>query len=155
MPSCYKIAQFFIRYAHEAGSLLTNLKLQKLVYYAQAWHLAIHGSPLFEEDFEAWVHGPVIPELYQKYKQYKWNPISEDVDKPVLSEELEEFLEEVIDVYFSYDAYELERMTHCEAPWIEARGAIPIDEPSNAIITKESMKTYYATRAELEEEVKN
>lgn len=65
--TCFDIAKHFIRFANEEGSFISNLKLQKLVYYAQAWHLAIHGTPLFEEDFEAWVHGPVIPSLYQKY----------------------------------------------------------------------------------------
>ena len=59
------------------GLTSCNLKLQKLVYYAQAWHLALRDVPLFEEDFEAWVHGPVIPALYQEYKKFGWRPILE------------------------------------------------------------------------------
>lgn len=62
------VADYFIWLANDSGSFISNLKLQKLVYYAQAWYLAIYGQSLFDEDFEAWVHGPIIPSLYQKYK---------------------------------------------------------------------------------------
>src|SRR5260221_3271487 len=79
MISCFDVADYFIRLANETGSFISNLKLQKLVYYAQAWHLGIKGAPLFQEDFQAWVHGPVIPELYQKYKSFAWQPIVTDV----------------------------------------------------------------------------
>ena len=54
---------------------ISNLKLQKLIYYAQAFHLAIYELPFFDEDFEAWTHGPVCPEIYHKYKHYKSSPI--------------------------------------------------------------------------------
>ncbi|MBW4622042.1 MAG: DUF4065 domain-containing protein [Cyanosarcina radialis HA8281-LM2] len=63
MRSCFDVASYFIDLANKTGNTVNNLKLQKLVYYSQAWHLAIHGTPLFEEDFQAWIHGPVIPEL--------------------------------------------------------------------------------------------
>lgn len=73
------IADYFIAVSNSTHDLITNLRLQKLVYYAQAWHLAIYQEPLFSEDFQAWVHGPVIPQLYTQYKEYKWNPITKDV----------------------------------------------------------------------------
>src|SRR6185369_5131439 len=74
------IADYFIGLANETGSLITNLKLQKLVYYAQAWNLALNdGRALFDDDFEAWVHGPVIFDLYNDYRALKWNPISKGV----------------------------------------------------------------------------
>lgn len=148
MLTCYEVANYFIRLANETGSYISNLKLQKLVYYAQAWHLAIHGTPLFEEDFEAWVHGPVIPALYQQYRDFGWKPILKDVEQPSFSEDVQNFLQEVAEVYFACDAYELERMTHHEDPWIKARSGIPDDAPSNAIISKESMREYYKARAE-------
>ena len=151
MLTCYHVANFFIKLANEAGSYISNLKLQKLVYYAQAWHLALHDTPLFEEDFEAWVHGPVIPALYREYKSYGWEPILQDVEKPEFPESVENFLLEVAEVYFACDAYELERMTHQEAPWIMARGKLSMDTPCNAIISKESMKEYYKARAEEED----
>ncbi|TAF05170.1 MAG: DUF4065 domain-containing protein [Nostocales cyanobacterium] len=146
------IADYFIWLANETGSFLSNLKLQKLVYYAQAWYLALYGQPLFAEDFEAWVHGPVIPDLYQEYKKFGWKPILKDVEEPTFSDQVHEFLKELTEVYFGCDAFELEQMTHREYPWIEARGNIPQDAPSNAIISKEAMKEYYQKRAEAEED---
>ena len=142
------IAVFFLHLAKVTGSYISNLKLQKLVYYAQAWYLALYDLPLFEEDFEAWVHGPVIPVLYQEYKKSGWKPILEDVEEPILPEEIKNFLNEVAQVYFVCDAYELERMTHQEDPWIKARAGLPMDAPCNRIISKESMREYYKARAE-------
>lgn len=149
MLTCFDIADYFINLANETGSFISNLKLQKLVYYAQAWYLAIYGKPLFEEDFQAWVHGPVIPELYQKYKKFSWRPIDEDVN-PNLPTPIQEFLSDVADEYFACDAYELERMTHIEDSWNQARGNIPMDEASEAIISKEWMKEYYGSRVKEE-----
>lgn len=148
--SCFHIADYFIWLSNETGSFISNLKLQKLVYYAQAWHLALYDTPLFPEDFEAWVHGPVIPVLYQKYKNRGWQPICQDA-KPVLPKEVHDFLSEVAEEYFACDAYELERMTHAETPWNLARGGIQSDAPSNAVIEKEWMKEYYKSRVEEED----
>jgi len=148
MLTCYDIAKYFIRLANETGSYISNLKLQKLVYYAQGWYLAIYDTPLFEEDFEAWIHGPVIPALYREYKDFGWKPIIKDVEKSSFCEDIYNFLEEVSDVYFACDAYELERMTHQEAPWVNARRGLPMDVPSNEVISKESMRNYYKARAE-------
>ena len=147
MLSCFDVADFFIQKANKTGSFISNLKLQKLVYYAQAWHLGIHGTPLFDEDFEAWIHGPVIPSLYQEYKIFRWEPIKKEVTT-VPPKEFIEFLEEVSEEYFSCDAYELEQMTHAEDPWLIARKGIAADIPSNKIIEKEWMKEYYGKRAE-------
>lgn len=147
MVSCFDIAEYFIGLANETGSFISNLKLQKLAYYAQAWHLALNESSLFEEDFQAWVHGPVIPSLYQKYKSFGWQPILEEVN-PNLPEDVVQFLDEVAEEYFACDAYELEQMTHIEDPWNCARGDLPPDAPSNAIIEKTWMKEYYGARVE-------
>lgn len=147
MQSCFDVASYFIVLANKTGTTIGNLKLQKLVYYSQAWHLAIHGTPLFEEDFQAWVHGPVVPELFQKYKAFGWQPIKENAS-PDLSEDVLSFLNEVAEEYFACDAYELERMTQVEAPWNQARGDLQPDAPSNAAIEKEWMKEYYGARGE-------
>ncbi|PSF35524.1 hypothetical protein C7H19_16040 [Aphanothece hegewaldii CCALA 016] len=147
MLSCFNVADYFIRLANETGSFVSNLKLQKLVYYAQAWHLALYDVPLFEEDFQAWIHGPVIPTLYQKYRVFGWRPITEDVN-PILPEAIQDFLNEVAQEYFACDAYELEQMTHAETPWNRARGDLPPDAHSNAVIKKEWMKEYYGSRVE-------
>lgn len=148
MLTCFDIANYFIWMANETGSFISNLKLQKLVYYAQAWYLALYGKPLFQEDFQSWIHGPVIPDLYHKYKNFGWRPIIEDVHPPRISEEVLEFLSEVVEEYFSCEAYELERMTHVEKPWNQARHGLPPDAPSSDVIEKEWMKEYYQARAE-------
>lgn len=152
MVKVQDIADYFIWLANYTGSFISNLKLQKLVYYAQAWYLAIHDKPLFDEDFEAWIHGPVIPELYKEYCGFKWKPILKEVEEPKFSEEVRQFLDEVADVYFGLDAYELEQMTRSEAPWIEARGYLPTDASCNEIISKESMREYFKPRVEEEED---
>lgn len=145
--SCFDIANYFIWLANETGSFISNLKLQKLVYYTQAWHLALYGTPIFQEDFQAWVHGPVIPGLYQKYKHFGWQPILEETT-PSLPDSTLQFLQEVAEEYFACDAYELEQMTHAEAPWNQARKNLPPDAPSCAVIQKEWMKEYYGARVE-------
>ncbi len=150
MLSCFNIADYFVWLANETGSFVSNLKLQKLVYYAQAWHLALRDTPLFQEDFQAWVHGPVIPTLYQKYNNFGWQPILEDAN-PQLPEEVQYFLHEVAEEYFACDAYELEQMTHAESPWNWAREDLLPDSPSEAVIKKEWMKEYYGSRVEEED----
>jgi uncharacterized phage-associated protein len=141
------IADYFLCLANETGSFVSNLKLQKLVYYAQAWHLALYDRPLFEEDFQAWVHGPVIPELFEKYQRFGWKPISEEVH-PDLPRPIVKHLEEVADEYFSCDAYLLERMTHAEAPWQLAREGLAADAISENIIRQDWIKEYYKTRVQ-------
>lgn len=145
------VADYFIWLANSTGSYVSNLKLQKLVYYAQAWHLALKGSPLFNEDFEAWIHGPVIPSLYHEYKDFGWHPIDRYIHDEELFEGLGdviEFLNEVADEYFSVDAYDLERMTHLETPWLRARAGLSPDALSNAVIEKAWMKEYYHAHAQ-------
>ena len=69
------VSDLFLCWASIDGDLITNLKLQKLLYYAQAWHLAHFGSPLFSDDIEAWQYGPVIKSIYQKYSKFGNQPI--------------------------------------------------------------------------------
>ena len=155
-----KIADYFISLSNERHNLITNLKLQKLIYYAQAWHLAIYNKPLFEEDFEAWVHGPVLPALYNNYKHFSWKPIiREDLEEGAFSQieqsldpTTQKFLGDLADEYFGLNAYELERLTHSENPWKNARAGIPEDQPSNAVIDKREMQTYYSQYMEDGEE---
>ncbi len=119
--SCQDVANFFICFANETGSFISNLKLQKLTYYAQAWHLANFGEPIFDEDFQAWVHGPVIYSLWKSYNKYGYLPITEKPDCPEFEAPTKGLLDEVASVYFPLDAYELELMSHKEDPWVNAR----------------------------------
>jgi uncharacterized phage-associated protein len=122
------------------------------LYYAQAWYLAFEDTPLFDEDFEAWVHGPTIPALFYEYKElFRFKPMLKEVEKPEFPQEVQEFLDELSDDYFFRDACELELMKRREDPWIKARGELPRDEPCHAILSKELKKEYYKTRVIVEE----
>lgn len=143
MTTIYLVADYFIRRASESGSVMTNLKLQKLCYYAQAWYLALQDERLFSERFEAWVHGPVNRGLYDRFRSYRWNPITEDVEKPQFPEKVEQHLETIVENFFACDAYELERMTHEEKPWIEARNGLPEDAPCSTLIQEDTMAAFY------------
>lgn len=137
------VADWFIARSHEVGDPITPLKLQKLVYYAQAWYVAIYGKPLVRDEFQAWLHGPVSPKLYQRFKSLQWRVIEEDVEKPELPTEIAAHLEEVMEQYGGYSAWDLERLTHTEPPWIEARGDVPADANSENPISVEAMRDYY------------
>jgi uncharacterized phage-associated protein len=142
-----KLADFLLLECRERGELLTNLKLQKLIYYADAWNLVIRKTSLVSEDFEAWVHGPVLPSQFHRFKEYRWKPIDRDIEAPNLSQEIITHLKEIVDVFGSESAVALELMTHRERPWIEARGDLAPTDPSNAKISKETMRVYYSTLA--------
>lgn len=143
----FDVADYLISECRERGEILTNLKLQKLLYYADAWNLALRDAALFDEDFKAWVHGPVLLSQYHRFKDYKWHPITEEIEKPQLPDDLSAFLDEIIDVFGSETAVSLELMTHREEPWLEARGDTPPTEPSTATISKETMKRFYRSFA--------
>ncbi len=126
MPKRYAasdIARYFLaKQDPDAGDLISHLKLQKLCYYAQGVGLAARGEPLFGEPLEAWLHGPVVPELYQQYKLHGNNPIP-----PVADLAFEEFdaadrmiLDDVYTYYAQFSGWRLRQMTHNEAPWKEA-----------------------------------
>ncbi len=144
-PTASDIAKYFIASFQKKKKEISNLKLQKLLYYAQAWHLALYGSPLFADSIEAWVHGPVVPSVFREYKRYAWRPITENVEAQTTAD-VKFHLTEVIGVYGEFDATKLERMTHREGPWKETRGTLSPDEPSNRVITQESIKKYFSAR---------
>lgn len=138
------VSDFLLFNSREKGEVLTNLKLQKLLYYSQAWFLALHDRPLFDEEFQAWVHGPVLPSQYFRFSDFRWKPITEDVMQPTLADEISDHLCEVLEVFGVETAVALEQMTHDEMPWKRARGDLPPHEPSKAIIHKDWMKAFYA-----------
>jgi uncharacterized phage-associated protein len=150
-----KIAEYFIHLSKETNRPISNKKLQKLVYYSQAWTLAIKGTSLFKESIEAWIHGPAIPYLYQKYKKYGFSPI-EFKKKCLIPKDLPEkdILDEVWRVYGKYDADYLELLSHQEKPWIEARGLLEFNESSKCIISHKTMKNFYRNFLKINNEKK-
>ena len=138
------IATFIVQ---KAGTPISNLKLQKLLYYVQGWHLGIHGKPVFDEQIEAWVHGPVVPVVFREYRDFKWNPIAVSELPAKIDPEISEHTLSVLGAYGKLTAAQLEAVSHIEEPWIEARKGLGPKEPSNAVITHASMKRFFGKRA--------
>lgn len=127
---------------------ITNLKLQKLLYYSQGWYLALNnGQPLFNDRIEAWVHGPVVPIVFRKYRDFKWSRLPAEIPLNDLTTNASEHIDEVISVYGHLSPWDLERMTHSEDPWKEARGTLSPDMPSSVPIGLESMRRFFARQA--------
>lgn len=143
MASARDYANYIVAFFQECEDPITNLKLQKLLYYVQGWHLALLGKPAFDEPLQAWVHGPVQPGVYHEFKRYRWNPIADAVTAPALSDESRAVVDEVLEAYGVESAYELERRTHREPPWLAARGDLPLHEESTAEISLAEMKNYF------------
>ncbi|MCK5413049.1 MAG: SocA family protein [Candidatus Pacebacteria bacterium] len=116
---------------------MTNLKLQKILYFAQAYYLAKLGKVLFSDNIEAWAYGPVIPSVYGKYKKNGSNPIISEKDKSTISQEDKESLQKIWDAFGGYSASRLVDITHAHSPWKEA------SQTSNQIISQKSLKEYY------------
>jgi uncharacterized phage-associated protein len=145
MLKCKQVANYFLALFNndEAGELISNLKLQKLVYYAQALYLAKHNEPLFENEIEAWAYGYVIPELYQEFKQYGSNaiPPPADFDYSVYPDVVRETLDEVYLNYGQYSAWRLSQITHEESLWHEYKMG-----KNKCIVPKEEIKKYFQTK---------
>ena len=149
MLSCYDAAKYFLAQASEdAGDLISNLKLQKLVYYAQGFHLALYDEPLFPEVIEAWTHGPVVPDLYRYYKKYGAGaiPCPESIDFSIYDEESKSLLDEVYCVFGQFAAWKLRKMTQEEYPW-------KLAVQNSATITHQSLQEYFKTQLNREEAV--
>lgn len=134
---------FLAQVDRAAGQSITHLKLQKLVYYAQAWYLANFNLPLFDEDIEAWAHGPVAPNLWRRHRNASWNSLPAPEHVPQFGPQEMSLLTKVFDAYGKYDAKFLEHLTHDEAPWKKARGTLAPEASCNTIISKELMRDFY------------
>jgi len=142
--SASEVAKYFIWKASCDGKSITNKKLQKLLYYAQAWYLALKNKPLFTEDIQAWVHGPAIPSIYEQYKKFGYENIHMAINKKDIAALIDDdLLSEVWKVYGKYDAEYLETLTHNEKPWQKAREGLNAGDASTNVISKEEMQNFY------------
>ena len=138
------VADYLLCFAQEHGDVMTPLKLQKMVFYADAWYMALNdGEELIADRFEAWVHGPVARDLYIRFADYKWQPITGEIKCPELTKDVTEHLDEIYKVFGGYSAYELEQMTHQEEPWLLARAGMPSDAPCRNDIDKGVTAKFY------------
>lgn len=135
------VSEYFLKMNNpEFGDGLSNLKVQKLVYYAQGFHLALtNGQKLFQEPILAWEHGPVVESLYYQYREHGSNeiPQPESVDINLFTQEQIEILNEVFEVYGQFSAWKLRNMTHSESPWTTTT--------KNQEITTDKMLEFFKT----------
>ena len=139
MASVFDVAAYIL---HRAGTM-TAMKLQKLVFYSQAWSLVWDETPLFAERIEAWANGPVVPDLFDAHKgQFTvTDQPTGNRDKLTLTEQ--KTVNAVLKFYGKKTAPWLSDLTHREAPWKEAREGVPDGERSNREITVAAMANYY------------
>lgn len=145
----FNIAKFFLDIVdRDSGSAITPLKLQKILYYAQGFYLAMYDTELFTEDFQAWAHGPANPEIYEEYKVYGCTiidaPKKEEI--PIFDDKVVGFLYDIWNTFGIYDGKYLEELTHNEEPWKNARKGYEPGEKCSEIISKESMKIFFKTK---------
>jgi uncharacterized phage-associated protein len=151
-----EVAKYIIAHFDSHGDLITNKKLQKLLYYVEAWGL-VHLGGIIDEEFEAWVYGPVIPNIYHKYSKYGYSPIlNEDIKdynpenymskfKKTENDDYFELIDTVLEQYGDMTAMQLELLSHSEKPWKDARFGLQLFERGDKAINKETMKTYYSS----------
>lgn len=140
------VAKWFINATdREAGDDVTHLKVQKLLYYAQGWALVFFDAPLFDEKLEAWAHGPVAPNVWEKFKEFGWSSIGPQKITRKITGDHARLLSAVQERYGIYSAKKLEGMTHSEPPWIKARGGLPPNARCNTPLSVAGMKIYFSS----------
>ena len=147
--SVLQIGKYFVEQASSEHKPITNKKLQKLVYYAQAWSMVLNEKKLFNDKIEAWVHGPAVRKLYSAYKKFGFDEIPASGNssaKPQFDIKTEKLLREILSVYGKFDAGYLEMLTHSEDPWLDARRGLDRVASSTNVIQLENMKRYYTKK---------
>lgn len=137
------IANYFLYKAQqEDQELLSNLKLQKLVYYAQGLHLAIYDKPLFNEAIEAWQYGPVVPDLYHYYKAHGASgiPADDNYNPSSIDKKTREFLDEIYELLGQFSAVRLMGLAHSDECWISAGMGNEITHQAMATCLKKYLK---------------
>jgi len=132
----YLASQAFVGDNNEREGI-TNLKLQKVLYFAQAYYLSKVGKPLFSDNIEAWEYGPVVPNIYHKFKARGSDPIICEEDKSALLDEDKETLKKIWGTFGGYSASKLVDISHAHTPWKIANQSV------NKVISHKAIKEYY------------
>lgn len=150
MTSVHDVVDYITLKLDEAKSGLNTLKLQKLAYYTQAWRLALKNERLFEGRFQAWVHGPVNRQLYDRFSKthmmydlVKVSDIRPEFDLEKMPKDIREHIDEVLEAYAQFSGPQLESMTHEEQPWILARNGRKSSERCETELDEDVMTTFY------------
>ncbi len=139
MANVHDVAAYILQ-KHES---MTAMKLQKLVYYSQAWSLVWDEKPLFSERVEAWANGPVVRELYYEYQgAFRVDSATRGRASALTASE-KQTIDSVLAFYGKYSAHQLSELTHSEAPWKDARVGLPAGARSSTEITQGAMAEYY------------
>jgi uncharacterized phage-associated protein len=143
MASVFDVAAYILR---QQGPM-TAMKLQKLVYYSQAWSLAWDDDRMFPEEIQAWANGPVVPALFREHQgKFRVNAGTFAKGNPDrLTEVQETTINVVLEFYGDKSPQWLSDLTHMESPWQEARSGLPAEARSGAVISLESMAEYYSS----------
>jgi uncharacterized phage-associated protein len=142
------IADLLIAFGQEHGDLFTNLKLQRLLYFAQGWHLGLHGKPLFPEQLQAWPSGPVQPDVYARFSTFGAGPIVPFRTSWEPTKAISKHIQELLEVYGGFSSFDLQRIACAEAPWLVARQGLPTDAPSANVIDMGILKQFYHVKAQ-------
>lgn len=136
------IARYFLSiHDEDSGELISNLKLQKLLYYSQGFYIALYDHPLFSDQIYAWMHGPVVKTVYQIYAKYGATALPKE-KTPTLPGDIVSFLSEVYSLYGKYSAWKLREMTHREEPWATNHNP----NQQDTVISHENLKSYFKTQ---------
>lgn len=141
----YKSRQIADWIIHKTHGNITHSKLQKLLYYCQAWHYTIFNEVLFDERIEAWTHGPVVPSQFSRFNNMDFfqNIKVKDCENIKLKSKTEQLLNEVVGIYNKCTDDHLELLVKREDPWRETRGNIPEFKKFQKEIRLDLMKQYY------------
>ena len=132
-------------YILERVGTMTTMKLQKLIYYSQAWSLVWDEKPLFEEDIEAWANGPVVRELFD-YHRGRYEISEMPIGNPrLLNLEQRETVDAVLEYYGDKSAQWLIELTHMEDPWKQARKGLPPLERGSRVMSLDAIADYYSS----------
>lgn len=145
--SALQVAKYIIASFHEKeidegmAEGISNLKLQKLLSFCQAYFLALKDRPMFRENIYAWKYGPVVNEVYQEYAEHGNKPIPK-TQKPKLSEEIRTMIDAVLKTFGGYSAIRLMEITHSHKPWKDLEKQVLSGE-RDIIIQHKALKEYY------------
>ena len=138
------VANWFInQFDKESGDVITHLKLQKLIYFSEAWSQVLLDRELFSENMEAWSHGPVVREVFSQFKSFGLNPLDATDDVIEFDSDVKDVLLQVMETYGNVSAKALEHLTHQDIPWKEARGDLSPEVKCSNSISKQSIKSFF------------
>lgn len=141
MADVFDVAQYILEQQGE----MTAMKLQKLAYYSQAWHIAWRDDVLFPNRIEAWADGPVCPDLFAHHRGYfRVSKLRRGAAANLTPDQCDS-VDRVLVFYGDKSPQWLSDLTHMEDPWKDARGGVPDRAPSSAEITPQALGTYYAS----------